>query len=276
MRCLAVRSGSCRPGIADLDAEGCNTTLLCMRSFVQPTLFARLSAVSRQLSNMSTAPEPAWKTILEKTSKENAGVASTLSTVEGDQPRVRSVIQRSMIMAKPWLPVMITTTDVRTPKVKQITGSSSKVELAWWFPEPVVQFRITGVAHILPNPSHPLATSFPAARLSPSPHFSWEDERYKTYATKMGGALRASFCRPVPGTVIDDYDVGKEWPEKIPPPGEETTDEEREQTKLALNHFALLVIEPSAVEYLELKVVPNRRTKWTLEGEEWRKTILVP
>ncbi|KZO96456.1 hypothetical protein CALVIDRAFT_537230 [Calocera viscosa TUFC12733] len=180
------------------------------------------------------------------------------------------------MLAKPWLPLMITTTDVRTPKVKQVTGSSDKVELSWWFSDPMVQFRITGVAHILPTPSHPLASSFPASRLAPSPDFSWEDERFKTYKTKMGGALRASFCRPVPGTPIDDYDVGKEWPEKIPVPGEERTDEEREQTKLALSNFALLVIEPNAVEYLELKVVPNRRTKWTLEGEEWKKTIIVP
>jgi len=248
-----------------------------MLSFAQNTTIARrLSLLSRQLYVMSNSQEPAWKRILEKAKDENPGVASTLSTVEDDQPRVRSVIQRSMILAKPWLPVLVTTTDVRAPKVKQITLSSQKVELVWWFTDPMVQFRITGVAHILPNPSHPLASSFPAARLSPSPDFSWEEERFTTYKSKMGGVLRASFCRPVPGTPIDNYDVGMEWPERLPVPGEEKTDEERALTKEALTNFALLVIEPNAVEYLELKPVPNRRTRWTLQGTEWEKTIHVP
>ncbi|EJU02669.1 hypothetical protein DACRYDRAFT_106733 [Dacryopinax primogenitus] len=231
---------------------------------------------------MPNAAEPGWKALLDQATKDYPAVASTLATIDGDQARVRSVIPRTIMLAKPWLPLLITTTDSEsfncfcTPKVKQITDSSRKVELAWWFPEPMVQFRITANAYILPTPTHPLASSFPAARLSPSPDFDWEEERFNTYKNKMGASLRASFLRPIPGTPIDNYDVGKDWPAKIPAPGEETTDAEREQTRNALANFSLFVLEPFAVEYLELKIVPNQRTMWTLEGQDWKKTILVP
>lgn len=37
-----------------------------------------------------------------------------------------------------------------------------------------------------------------------------------------------------------------------------------------------LVFDPTFVDYVELAVVPNRHTTWSLQGGEWKERILVP
>ncbi len=55
-------------------------------------------------------------------------------------------------------------------------------------------------------------------------------------------------------------------------------DDPKEQQKIdeALSHFALLAIRPVAVEVLELKPVPNKRTQWAEKGAEWIERRVAP
>lgn len=88
--------------------------------------------------------------------------------------------------------------------------------------------------------------------------------------------MKASWCRPVPGTKLEDgYEEAKKWPQKLPKLGE-GTDEEKHYLQIALANFALLVIDPVEVDYVELSVNPDQRTKFKKEGESWVEEIVVP
>ena len=51
---------------------------------------------------------------------------------------------------------------------------------------------------------------------------------------------------------------------------------EKKEIEFALNNFAILAIRPVAVEFLELKPTPNRRTQWRKQGDEWIETKVCP
>lgn len=108
---------------------------------------------------------------------------------------------------------------------------------------------------------------------------SWERVRIDTFNNKMGGALRASFCRPTPGSELPGgYESGKDWPETLPRSTDVPNGSDEEKNLIeALNNFALIVLEPVKVDRIELSVTPNRRTSWTLKANGiWTETILVP
>jgi len=89
--------------------------------------------------------------------------------------------------------------------------------------------------------------------------------------------MRASWVRPPPGSPISSYEEGKAWPKSLPKHGEEDGDEERKLVEIALSNFALVILEPERVDYVELGVQPNQRTVYILsEGGEWREQIVVP
>lgn len=111
----------------------------------------------------------------------------------------------------------------RAPKATEISQSSS-VSLAWWLLPTKHQYRITSNAWIFPPPGHELHAKFPADRLAPSSSFDWEAERKRIFR-KMSPDLRASFCRPVPGSPLNEDP--KTWPEKLPSDLEEQTEQER-------------------------------------------------
>jgi len=93
----------------------------------------------------------------------------------------------------------------RSPKARQL-ASTPTVEIAWWLAATQHQFRLLGRAYVLASPSFSSRTDsqpfpFPSAHLAPYADFSWEDERIRQFR-KMSPELRASFCRPVPGTTV--------------------------------------------------------------------------
>lgn len=76
--------------------------------------------------------------------------------------------------------------------------------------------------------------------------------------------MKASWCRPIPGSPLPGgVDEAKKWPETVVPPEEGDTKEEYERKKkiwdLAFTNFALLVVDPTEVDYVTMEVVPNRR-----------------
>jgi len=211
---------------------------------------------------------------------------------------------------------LITTSDVRAPKVTQLVQSGGWAELAWWHDTAQLQFRISGQIHVLPQPNHELADKFPRERLAParqagnrsSDAFDWEAERLRIFA-KMSPNLLASFSRPVPGsehpnaTKLPSEDDGpgedgkgvkddlqSPWPQELPQPekldgGEAEFSEEQKQTyETSKSNFALLVLEPHRVDVVDLardkrslfERVTSSSSANSGAKQEWKETRLVP
>ncbi|KAG8708248.1 hypothetical protein FRC09_001360 [Ceratobasidium sp. 395] len=215
-----------------------------------------------------------------------------LSTVDTDGnaplPRVRHHLYRGVLTKNPIRPLLITTTDVRTPKVHQLCShpdtSGPTAEIAWWFP-PRAQFRLTARTYVLPSPSHKLHSQFPTKALADSGDSSsspgaletpaeWEKLRVKTF-NSLPAFLRASYVRPTPGSKLSNPDDAKKWPKELPESGNEGSEEERKQVQEALKNFAVLLLEPVEVDLVEFDD-PDRRTKWKRVGNEWREQTVVP
>lgn len=91
--------------------------------------------------------------------------------------------------------------------------------------------------------------------------------------------MRASWCRPVPGTPLKGgYDDALEWPESVPALGDAKNEEEKKNVEEALKNFALVVIEPFEVDFVELGTRPEKRTIYRRKPQEteFTVTIVVP
>lgn len=208
-------------------------------------------------------------------------------------PHVRCQAHREFVIPRgsPFLPILGTSTDVRTFKVNHVMGNP-QVDIAWWLQGTAEQYRISGRAYLVPAPEHALHAEC-MARVAKSPalslvdkkgadgedetDFSWEKRRTEAFA-EMRPALKAS-CRIVeqPGSVIESYDALKKYPRFIPNLDQADSDEQKENWKLAFANFALMYIEPTQVEYMELPA--RRRTLYTRQddaGYAWKEELLVP
>ncbi|SPO24440.1 related to tRNA dihydrouridine synthase [Ustilago trichophora] len=259
----------------------------------------------------SNSPQPEWKEILangigENIKNEKSILYYAFSTVEppssvhdAAKPHVRYVVHRGFVNEKrdgeadggiasqnPAFgssPCLMTTTDVRTPKVQQLTSQSSlrahaedgsrggECEIAWWIESTQMQFRISGTVHVLPTPAHPLRSLFPFDRLSPprapdannnnSEAFDWDGERKRIF-NKLNAGLLASFCRPTPGSPHPNADrlhsakpkddTSSPWPLELPQPGKEENEEQKRQLEESEKNFALVVVEPYKVDLVNL------------------------
>ncbi|KAF8661965.1 hypothetical protein AX16_001260 [Volvariella volvacea WC 439] len=267
---------------------------------------------------------PPWKAAIENAlAKHDKSSVIQIATIGSNahspnhdhaQPRVRSHIFRSFLAPQndPSSPLLLTTTDIRTPKVKQLIANPS-VELAWWIDGSQEQFRILGVAKVVPDPTNAdekdayrawsdfVKQSQDAGNTTASgtslngfvglvkEGFDWESQRREQF-DNMNPAMKASWCRPTPGTPIlgNVKEESRRWPLKLFPPGDErnitegamaSQEEAQRNWDKAIRNFALVVVEPSEVDYVELGVVPNRRTRfWRSETEvgRWEEQALVP
>jgi len=107
------------------------------------------------------------------------------------------------------------------------------------------------------------------------PNVEWEHERLNAYDA-LSGDLRASFCRPVPGSTLENPEDAKKWPSELPKRAEVANDTEKEQVDEALKNCAILLLEPREVDVLELAPVPKLRTKYVTVDECWTEESLVP
>jgi pyridoxamine 5'-phosphate oxidase len=248
---------------------------------------------------------PRWLTALTKTVKEHkdstsmyltylyhtppanppAPSAYAVASVSDGVPHVRSQIHRQFLhpASHPSRPLLLTTTDIRTPKVAQILAHP-RVEVCWWIEPTQEQFRLAARATLVPAPQHALHA--PATAALPAlagGHYAagevdWEHERVAAFDA-MSGFMKATWLRPPPGSPMPGsgtYDEAKNWPAKIPGRDEAESDEEKAQVQAALDNFALVIFDPYEVDYCELHPKPNNRTRFVLEGEEWKEHIIVP
>ena len=196
--------------------------------------------------------------------------------------------------------MLITSSDVRAPKVVQMLSNSS-VELAWWMEGSQDQFRISGTAHVIPPPDHALHGVVDASRSlviaalneggeterkdggdgrDSQGKYDWESKRKEVFEA-MKPAMKASWCVPVaPGSHIPSYDEPKKWPSEVPNFDDLKTDEDKKNYQTALSNFAMVVVEPTQIDWVQLGEKPNRRTlfmrKDEQEGSHWVEEILVP
>ncbi|KAF5346163.1 hypothetical protein D9758_009968 [Tetrapyrgos nigripes] len=270
---------------------------------------------------------PRWKTAISNALEKNSkSVVIQLATIENHSqgihiPKVRSCIFRSFLepSSSPAHPLILSSTDIRSPKVQQIF-TNPKVELAWWIEGAQEQFRVSGIGCIVPAPPSTSATTsaFASTGTDGTPdqedhhldrsslyasfeqfvqstrsgtetstgglaslvreNFDWEKKRVEVFKT-MSAYMKASWCRPVPGSPLQGgEDEAKKWPEKVEEPAEgDGNEENRRNWETALRNFALLLVDPIEVDYVELGVVPNRRTKfWRTEEGKWEEMAVVP
>lgn len=90
--------------------------------------------------------------------------------------------------------------------------------------------------------------------------------------------MKASWCRPPPGSVMDAYEDARKWPQTVPKLGEAESEEDRRNQAWALRNFALVLVEAEEVDWLQIGEKPNQRTRFTRqEGKtEWLEQIIVP
>lgn len=67
-----------------------------------------------------------------------------------------------------------------------------------------------------------------------------------------------------------------DWPAKVPKPSDAKTEKEKKLAELALSNYAIIVIEPLYVDWVQMAIKPNRRTFFTREGIDWKEDIVVP
>lgn len=227
-------------------------------------------------------PPPRWFTALSKLFGEHANAnVMQLATVDKTVPQVRSCVVRELISpdGNEHLPIILTTTDIRTPKVEQILTNDT-VQINWWIEPSTDQFRLTGKVTFIPGPGNPRVFhsggNLGFEKLSEG-GFDWEAKRVRVFDS-LGGHMRAYWCRPTSGSPMKGgYEEAKEWPETIPSTTEATNENEKKLVEEALGNFALVLIEPTYVDWTQLGISPDRRTLFYRgENGSWTETIVVP
>ncbi|KAI0095150.1 pyridoxamine 5'-phosphate oxidase-domain-containing protein [Irpex rosettiformis] len=233
--------------------------------------------------------------------KNKGKIVYQVATVDSHNiPHVRSHVHRGFIIPKsaPNLPLLVTSSDVRAPKVTQMLSNSS-VEVCWWMEGSMDQFRISGKATVIPSPDNALkdvlsGVSRAAIALDEGGEidredgtdgrtlnkYDWEKKRKEVFQA-MSPGLKASWCAPkTPGSRMASYDEANEWRTELGNLDELKTDEERRDYEIALSNFAMIIIEPTEVDWTQLGEQPNRRTLFTRKDEAngsfWVEDILVP
>ncbi|KAF8346930.1 pyridoxamine 5'-phosphate oxidase-domain-containing protein [Amanita rubescens] len=233
---------------------------------------------------------PRWLTAIQNAlAKYEKQTVIQLATIATDTviPQARSHIVRSFLVPPnaPSLPLIVTTTDIRTPKVSQI-NLNPNVHIVHWIEGTQEQFRFAGRAVIVPSPNHALYQHFMydiakqrknGIAVLVDSGFDWEKQRINIFKS-LSGHMRATWCRPVPGSPLTGgEEEAKKWPVRLEEPGADSDEESKSNWETALTNFALLVIDPYECDYIELGVVTNRRTKFSRTEEgDWKEEALVP
>ena len=177
-------------------------------------------------------------------------------------PRVRYVVHRGFLGDSDCL---LTTTDVRSEKGKQM-GMEQRVpvELAWYIAAERIQFRIRGQAFLIVQVDENTrdVTSPTTEGYWPATQ-DWKAERMRMWQS-LSPEMQQSFVGPSPGTPLSSAF----------PDSDSQAATKRQNSDISPN-FALLVIEPSEVDQLDLSTF--RRTIYTREKSgDWSHVEVVP
>ena len=249
-------------------------------SLKAPRWYIALQQASTQNANSSR--ERLVGASRSRLSSPSVAVFQLATIDEEGKPRVRSLINRAFIVppSTPTLPLLVTSTDIRTQKIQQIAHADS-VELAWYINATLDQFRISGPARIFAAPKHSISPLHDAPdcagiKALEASGFDWETKRRELFDA-VSEDMRATWCRPTPGRPLTGgYEEMDDWPTNVPKPSDAKTEKEKELAELALSNYAIIVIEPLNVDWVQLAIKPNRRTLFIREGVDWKEQAVVP
>lgn len=228
---------------------------------------------------------PRWRDALDKAvgRPENKGHSLyQLATVDAKGiPRVRTVGYREIIQPTdcPHLPIVLNITDIRTPKVAEMRARPH-VEICWWLSGSLEQFRMSGPVRVISSPQAEsgaggLETPLLAIDTMTVQGFDWEKKRQEEF-NNLPPFMRATWCKPQPASALGAYEEAKTWPQTLPKLGEAESEEDKRNQELALRNFALILIEVTEVDWVQVGTKPHQRTRFVRDGEEWSESIIVP
>lgn len=170
---------------------------------------------------------PEWIELFRTATASTQPLVMSLATVDSEgRPRVRSVVCRSIADdGSLWF-----ASDARSGKNTQLrTGpSNGAVEVVAWLPVTREQFRLSGVARVIPSGAE-------------ESRQMWEE---------INPESRAMYFWPPPGEARtpDDSAFIRTSDAPLPPPT-----------------FEVIVLQPTSVEHLSLAMHPHQRRRWTME-----------
>ena len=191
-------------------------------------------------------PLAPWRSLVARALQGNRALAYArylqLATVTADgRPANRTVVFRGFLDETNQLKFI---TDSRSQKIEQIERSPWG-EACWYFPNTREQFRLTGVLTLV-GPDHSTPELLKARKTT------WHD---------LSETARSQFTWPFPGEVRGDDAAFHSSPPAQSEP---------------LANFCLLLLEPEAVDHLELKGDPQSRSRFSLQNGEWTGQAVNP
>lgn len=101
----------------------------------------------------------------------------------------------------------------------------------------------------------------------------------------MSPRMKASWCRPIPGSQLSPNENLKNWPTEIHDPAEGHSEgdknspeyeEAQRHWEFALENFATIIIDPLEVDYVDAKMKAIFRKKYSEDrGMIWEEEELV-
>lgn len=192
---------------------------------------------------MSLAP---WRSPLARALHRNRSKANSrypqLATVRpGGRPANRTVVFRDFVTDTN---ALMFVTDIRSEKMGQI-AHQPEGELCWYFTETREQFRLGGPLRLI-TPAHEDADSIQL--------------RQEAWAN-LSDNSRQQFAWPQPGQPRAQTGYAPTDLSESPP----------------LSTFAVLILDPDAVDHLELRGEPqNRYQYWRQPDQSWKRVEVNP
>jgi len=222
---------------------------------------------------MDTLSNPPWKQLLKDILQKNLDNGRTdslffnLATIrlagEHSRPSVRTVGYRGFVGedngkypgANPPAEssLILVSTDISMSKVGELERSNGVYEVCWWHAGTNQQIRFSGTAHVYRrNPT----VEFPESRcrryisVAGDKEWTWERERERLWMAHTP-RLRGTFRNPPPGTPLNSEEKRLKLQNVNLDP-----DDDGEEGREAKDRFALLVLEISELEILDLDPPP--------------------
>jgi pyridoxamine 5'-phosphate oxidase len=221
---------------------------------------------------MSSLSNPPWKKLVKDILQKNLddgrtdSLFFTLATIRHAQqprPAVRTVGFRGFVgedngKGKSRNPgaessLILVSTDISMSKVRELERSNGVYEVCWWHAGTNQQIRFSGTAHIFRRNQ---VVEFPEAWLKRyisvkgDKEWTWTNERDRLWRVHTP-RLRGTFRNPPSGTPLDcEGKRARLHDVQLAP------DDDREEAKEAKERFALLVLEITELEIMDLDPPP--------------------
>jgi pyridoxamine 5'-phosphate oxidase len=187
-----------------------------------------------------------WRDLLASAQQNNPEAhnrfaqLATLQGAEEPRPAVRTVVVRFFLDDGR----LLISTDMRNEKVTELAANPA-CELCWYFTQSREQFRISGRAHVVSA-----ADARCEAKLDAALQRTW---------TERSSAAQQSATWPQPKRRLDELSLFELAVPEQPP-----------------EHFALLLLDVTSVDYLNIASQPHQRVAYSKLGGQWMPRAINP